>query len=54
MAADFLRTAPAWLGYAKALKEGKKECEEIPNATTLAISHIMNTVFQNAQIEFPF
>lgn len=43
-----------WIGYANALKEGKKECDEIPNATTLAISHIMNTVFKNAGIEFPF
>ena len=43
-----------WLGYAKSLKEGKKECEEIPNATTLAISHIMNAVFKNAEIVFPF
>lgn len=43
-----------WIGYAKALQEGRKECEEIPNATTLAISRIMNVVFRNAGIEFPF
>lgn len=43
-----------WKGYARALAQGKKECEEIPNATTLAISHIMNEVFRNAGIVFPF
>lgn len=43
-----------WLGYERALREGRKECEEIPGATTLAISHIMNQVFRNAGIEFPF
>ena len=43
-----------WMGYEKALREGRKECDEIPNATTLAISRIMETVFRNAGIEFPF
>ena len=43
-----------WQGYEKALREGLKECPEIPNSTTLSICRIMNEVFRNAGIEFPF
>ncbi len=43
-----------WLGYEKALREGKKECAEIPNATTLVISRVMNRIFKNADIVYPF
>lgn len=43
-----------WIGFEEALREGKKECSEIPNAATLAIAHIMSIVFENAGIEFPF
>ena len=43
-----------WMGFEKALREGKKECEEAPNAMTLCIAKIMNEVFENAGITFPF
>ncbi len=43
-----------WMGYEKALREGKKECSEIPNNTTLTIAKIMSEVLKNAGIKFPF
>lgn len=43
-----------WIAYEKALRNNQTECEEIPHATTLAIARIMNVVFKNADIQFPF
>lgn len=43
-----------WKGIAKALKEGKKECAELPNNVTIVKTHIMDTVLKKAGIEFPF
>lgn len=44
----------AWKGYVEAIKAGKKECEEVPNEVTIMKTHIMDTVFKNAGIVFPF
>ena len=43
-----------WMGFEKALREGKKECSEAPNAMTLCIAQIMSGIFENAGIKFPF
>lgn len=43
-----------WLGYEKALSEGKKECQEAPNQVTQVIAGIISQVLKNAGIEFPF
>lgn len=43
-----------WLGYEAALREGRKECREIPNQVTLKITEIMSQVLENGDIHFPF
>lgn len=43
-----------WIGYEKALREGRKECEEIPNRVTLKIAELMSEILKRAQICFPF
>lgn len=43
-----------WLGFERALSQGKKECPEIPWANSILISHIMTAVLKNAGVEYPF
>ena len=40
--------------FAKALKEGKKECDETPHAQILAISKVMTELRRQAGVVYPF
>lgn len=43
-----------WIAFEKALAAGKRECEEVPHNMTQAISQVMDSVFSQAEIVFPF
>lgn len=40
--------------FEKALREGKKECEEAPHAQTLTIAHVMTELRRQANVIYPF
>lgn len=43
-----------WIAFEKALHEGKKECEEAPNAQTLAVTKVLTELRKQAGVIFPF
>ncbi|MCD7859123.1 MAG: Gfo/Idh/MocA family oxidoreductase [Firmicutes bacterium] len=43
-----------WCAFAQALREGKTECSEAPQAATEAISRVMSQILDGAGISFPF
>lgn len=43
-----------FIAFAKALKEGKKECEQAPHAQTLTISRVMTDLRRQAGVIYPF
>lgn len=43
-----------FLAFEKALREGKRECEEAPHAQTLTIARVMTELRRQAGVQYPF
>jgi len=43
-----------WVAFEKAMREGKKECDEVPHKKTLAIAKMMTEIRRQGDVVFPF